>query len=227
MRNVQSSDASRRRDRIKLLLQTMVDNREKILSLITEARDGDDHLALGFKSWPEYVSTEFGGLLAQLTREDRREAVLALSATGMSTRAIAPIVGASDITVRRDLAGATYVAPEPDYVTDEADAEFDGDLSRRHVAECLTPKSVVGLDGKTYTATTKSSRRRKPLPDAFHDATYDLSRIATRLENLHQDDRFAGNREALRRHRADLFRAQTILRRLIADLGDDDQGALL
>lgn len=45
-------------------------------------------------------------------RGERQEMVQMLSAEGMSTRAIAPIVGASREQVRRDTAGDTYVSPE-------------------------------------------------------------------------------------------------------------------
>jgi hypothetical protein len=110
-----------------------------------------------------------------------------------------------------------------------AAARADKNLSRENVvANVLTiakPVTVTGLDGKSYIA-HQPSRKRRSLPAAFHDATYDLAKAATRLENLHKDDRFQSNRQAVRRHRADLFRAQTILRKLIADLGDD-QGVLI
>lgn len=255
---VDHGPATRRRDRIKLLLGTMVETKEKVLVLITEAKDGDDHLALGYRSWTEYVSTEYADLLADLNREDRRFAAFALSQTGMSTRAIAPILGVTQKTIVKDLQVIPEVSPAAreffdsdeemaevhrigDATVDEfeealATARAEGDLSRENVAakvDHLVAKTriVTGLDGKNYTATTAISsksktRRRKPLPAAFHDATYDLSKVATRLENLHKDERFTDNREAVRRHRADLFRAQTILRKLIADLGDD-QGVLL
>jgi len=98
-----AADADRRRQRIKLLLETMIQNRGKVLDLITEASESHDHIALGFKSWTDYVRTEYAGLLTRLTVEDRRETVLILSRTGLSTRAIAPIVGTNHSTIVRDL----------------------------------------------------------------------------------------------------------------------------
>jgi hypothetical protein len=226
MTNTQEVDhgpATRRRDRIKLLLGTMVETKEKVLVLITEAKDGDDHLALGYRSWTEYVSTEYAEILADLNREDRRFAAFALSQTGMSSRAIAPIVGVTDRQVRSDVAQVGNDFPPDDECPGlapivSASGQAPG-----------TVRQVIGTDGKTYISAgkpPKAKTRRKPLPDAFWDATYDLGRVTTRLENLHKDDRFQSNRQAVRRHRADLFRAQTILRKLIADLGDD-QGVLL
>lgn len=224
MSAIQPSDATRRRDRIKLLLGTMVDTKEKVLVLITEAKENDDHVALGFQSWTAYVSTEYADLLADLNREDRRFAAFALSQTGMSTRAIAPIVGVTDRQVRYDIGQVGN-----DFPPDEDACPGPQPLVITNSGRPGTTRMVTGLDGKAYIAATPvkntssktmSSQRRKPLPDAFHDATYDLGKIGTRLENLHKDDRFPEHRDKVRRYRADLFRAQTILRKLIADLGD-------
>jgi len=113
--------ADRRRQRIKLLLETMIQNRGKVLDLITEASENHDHIALGFKSWSDYVRTEYAGLLARLTVEDRRETVLILSRTGLSTRAIAPIVGVDNATVHRDLAGVASATPDVDQEIQPAD----------------------------------------------------------------------------------------------------------
>lgn len=49
----------------------------------------------------------------RLARAERQDMVQMLSEEGMSNRAIAPIVGASEPTVRRDVAGASNDAPEP------------------------------------------------------------------------------------------------------------------
>lgn len=57
-----------------------------------------------------------------------------------------------------------------------------------------------------------------PIKDSFHDATYAMSKAATKLENLHKSSAFAMNAEDLRKHKVDLFRAQTILRKIIQDL---------
>ncbi len=119
---VPRSDAQRRCQRIKLLLETMIQNRGKILDLITEASENHDHIALGFKSWTEYVSTEYAGLLTRLTVEDRRETVLILSRTGLSTRAIAPIVGVGQRTVVRDFAGESDDSPAASNLAGDADA---------------------------------------------------------------------------------------------------------
>ena len=75
----------------------------------------------------------------------------------------------------------------------------------------LTPAKVVGLDGKSYTRPEKPSEtaartiaqradkapQRRPITDAFRDATYDLWKLTEALERLTADDRFSRNREAI------------------------------
>ncbi len=80
---------------------------------------------LGHKSWAECV--EERGAQLRLPRADRREMVALLDQEGMTSRAIAPVVGMTDRQVRRDMAGGTNVPP--------ADR----------------PREKTGLDGKTYT----------------------------------------------------------------------------
>src|SRR5699024_1102822 len=86
---------------------------------------------LGHKSWAECV--EERGAQLRLPRADRRELVALLDQEGMSTRAIAPIVGASNYTVSKDLQGVRDLAPD------------------------AGPRTKTGLDGKTYT-----TQPRKP-----------------------------------------------------------------
>ncbi|MGI8716933.1 MAG: hypothetical protein ACR2JN_03795, partial [Lapillicoccus sp.] len=100
---VPRSDAQRRCQQIQLLLESMTRQKEKILFLVTEAKEHDDRLVLAYPSWPAYVSAEFAAALTELTRDDRRWFAFALSETGMSSRAIAPIVGVTDRQVRRDV----------------------------------------------------------------------------------------------------------------------------
>jgi hypothetical protein len=68
---------------------------------VTEAYERRADLALGYASWAEYATAEFKpaeGLAASV----RQQVVGLLSAQGMSTRAIAPVVGVGQSQVRRD-----------------------------------------------------------------------------------------------------------------------------
>ncbi len=98
-----AADAGRRRDRIKLLLSAMTTTTEKIADLLDAAQAEQDHVALGYASWPAYMAGEFADALAGLSAAVRRPAVVALAEGGLSTRAIAEIAGVGQSTVGRDL----------------------------------------------------------------------------------------------------------------------------
>jgi hypothetical protein len=56
------------------------------------------------------------------------------------------------------------------------------------------------------------TKNRKPLPDAFRSAAYDLTKAVERLSRLVEDDRFARNAEQVARVcRHDLLRASDLL----------------
>ena len=108
---------------------------ESIYHLIRAAYQGRAWSVLGYGSWDEYVTREFGNLHLRPPLEDRQDVVLSLREVGMSTRAIASATQISEATVRRELngSGASNDAPE---------------------SRCAV---VTGMDGKTYQA--RASRR--------------------------------------------------------------------
>ena len=108
---------------------------ESIYHLIRAAYQGRAWSVLGYGSWDEYVTREFGNLHLRPPLEDRQDVVLSLREVGMSTRAIASATQISEATVRRELngSGASNDAPE---------------------SGCAV---VTGMDGKTYQA--RASRR--------------------------------------------------------------------
>lgn len=152
-------DARRLTDRIRLLGESLAETLDKLAELIDQARTGSAWLALGYRSWTEYVSSEFADVLPRLDREPRQEFVRELASRGMSTRAIAPIIGANHVTVARDLAtpvaNATpqTPAPESEREADEGAGQTpEGEASppAPPVAEPAPRPPVTGLDGKTY-----------------------------------------------------------------------------
>lgn len=176
--------------RIGLLLGTLLDHRDKLVILMTEAREGAAHLALGYRSWTEYMSTEFADMLPRLGVDDRREVVGEMTAAGMSTRAIAPIVGVSYETVAQDLrAPVRNLTPVP----------FESARVNLSTGEIVDGRTITGIDGKTYTPPVHAPKvaRQRPLPDAYRDALYDLRKIVQRVERLTDDPRFLANRPRL------------------------------
>lgn len=158
---------------IRAELDSMIRSRDVVLEHIERARSEQDDVVLGYPSWTAYVAAEFGDALAELGRDDRRDVVAILSGSGMSTRAIASVVGVDPKTVRNDLQVGTSSPPVHEGRVLDAD------------------RAVVGLDGKGYAAERPARRkpRAKPLNRAIWDASYDLQKAVGRLDKLTQDDR--------------------------------------
>lgn len=92
-------------------------------------------IALGYASWDELAKNEFMSAIVSLTKEERKPLVQAWRAEGLSTRAIGSALGVSNYTVSKDAEGVSN----------------------------LTPASVVGIDGKTY---TRPEKTEPPVIDA-------------------------------------------------------------
>lgn len=209
--------AERRAERITLRLDAIAENYRMVLPMIREAIEKRDDLALGYRSPGDYVSDRFGQSLAGLGIEVRRAVVGELTQAGLSTRAIAPVVGVSDITVRRDQ-GATHVAPDPEPV-DAVDVEV--------VEDEIAPRpAVMGIDGKTYARPEPVAPRaapRRALPDQFFTATYDAVKKVESLHRLIGDDRFPQNAEKVAaKHRNDLLRTRDLLEQVINALPEKE-----
>jgi hypothetical protein len=151
-----------------------------------------------------------------------------LTAAGMSTRAIAPVVGVSNKTVHQDLKVLPEVTPEPQPQwqsatsvlaqtptggADAAPSEETAQADRPAVATPPRPP-VQGLDGKTYTRPEPQAPKRRPLADGFRDLSLDLSKLVARAENLVGDDRFPKNKGEVTRYAHDLARAIDALQRV-------------
>lgn len=107
------ADAERLTRRITLMAGTLREGMEKLHGLVAEAKAGNAHVALGYPSWTAYLADVLGKEPLRLERAARQELVGYLSGEGMSTRAIAPIVGASVATVKRDVSGGSSEPPAP------------------------------------------------------------------------------------------------------------------
>ncbi len=143
-----STDAARRlTERIKVLAEATAEHLDKLQMLVAQAKAGQVHVVLGYPSWTAYVADVFSAAQLSLNREDRRDVVAYLSSEGMSTRAVAGLVGVDDRTVRRDLAGAAYAAPDAPEVV-------GGDV----VEDRPEPHRITGTDGKSYPSKAVSTK---------------------------------------------------------------------
>lgn len=209
------SEAHKVTEDIRHNAKSFAEYHDRLMAAVERARSGSAHIALGYRSWTEYLSEVMGEEPMRLARGDRKDAARMLSSEGMSTRAIAPIVGASREQVRRDLRSPdTNVSPAP------APAFVDAATGEIH-DECTSDAPappVTGMDGKTYTRpeptqpAEPTKPRRRPLPDAFFDAAYDLDKNIERIQRLTEDDRFPANKEQVaRKHANDLSRIADVL----------------
>lgn len=223
-----TEDAARRiTERIRATVVHTRESIEKIQRLLTEARDGHAHVALGYDEaeWTKYMADLFADQPLRLPRDQRQALVGYLAGEGMSSRAIAPIVGATDRQVRRDI-GGTNVPPavntetgevSDDCLSDDATGEevtsfteatdtgsdpvvLADDVEEApgvEVERSPAPSrpAVTGLDGKTYTQREQSRPRRKALTDSFWTAAYDLGKRIESVHRLTEDDRFPQNAE--------------------------------
>jgi len=195
------ADARRLTTRIQLVFGSMLDQHDKLVELVGEAKATSAHVALGYPSWPAYVSAEFGELQSRLGVDDRRVLVGALTATGLPTRTIAEVAGVDHSTVVRDQKQVVHPAPPAE-------------------------RTVTGRDGKSYMAVQPERKppRRSPLPDSYRSAMRELRKSIERLARLHADDRFLANRNALHNlHWRQLSNVQALLGALDMDLGGHNQ----
>ena len=223
--SLSASEAQRLTQRIKLVASSVRDSLAKLRDLVEEARGTDAWQVLGFHSWTAYLADTLGSEPMRLDREERQELVGYLAGEGLSTRAIAPIVGVSQMQVVRDVQkpAETNVSPAPAFTpVSDTHHEFPkGDMwspdesftdstaapvvmVNTETGEVTDPtpvpvitettvtektRTVIGLDGKTYTPEARL-KQRKPITDAARDAGWELRKAVERIQRLTDDDRF-------------------------------------
>lgn len=222
MTGIEISPASAREltDRIKVGV-------DAIWELIKQAYQSRAWSALGYSSWDDYCTREFGTSRIRLPREERQEVVASMREIGMSTRAIASATGTGYGTVARELAGDPNGSPEPNPVTGTDGKTYsprprtalntahdpDDEVVPGMTAGELDELNVQPRPGPVPADPPKPKRR--PLEEQFFDATQRLSSVCTTLQNLGDDDRLPRNREQVARYRSDLLRAIDTLQRVV------------
>lgn len=218
------ASARRLTERIRLIAMTVGESIDKLKALVAEARASEAHIALGYVSWTAYLADVLGETPMRLERDVRQALVAELSEQGMSTRAIAPIVGVGVGTVHRDIEASRVPNGTPAESVSSAagsaeraeaalDAEFDptptlpprdddwipadpqtGEvIEPTTITETHTVKTVIGLDGKTYTPKPAAPRRNSIIDDA-RNAGWQLRKAIERLERIKSDDRYQKNK---------------------------------
>lgn len=162
--------------------------------LITRAYQSRAWAALGYSSWDDYCTREFGTARLKLPREERQEVVASLRDSGLSIRAIAAATGHDTKTVQKDLRQVSE-SPTPDPRVLDAH-----DRMREAMVANSRPK-ITGTDGKTYSPPKPTEKpRRSSLADAAQKAGWEFRKAVERIERIHDDDRFSANREQVAAH---------------------------
>lgn len=183
-------------DRIKVAV-------EATWQLVAEAYQSRAWSALGYSSWDDYVTREFGTARLRLPREERQEVVTSLRESGLSIRAIAAVTGDSKDTVHRALAPVSDETPADDLQSRMAGGDDLTTEEFRTVCDELVPEvdaapRINGTDGKTYPSKAPQPKpRRGPLTEDAQRAMLELDRVARRLQRIVDDDRFDRNRDAI------------------------------
>lgn len=181
-------EAQRLTKRIKLVASDVLDKWFKLQNLVEEAKNKSAWSVLGYPSWTAYLADTLGSEPMRLGRADRRELVAYLSGEGMSTRAIAPIVGVSQDTIVKDIKrGERSLSPESEPTSTTE-------------TELVEPREVTGLDGKTYTKSPSKPKRRRAVTDQARDVGWELRRAAERLTRIREDDRYSRHRSEIAEH---------------------------
>lgn len=176
-------------------------------NLRTAVRERDD-IALGYRSPADYISDRFGGRLARLGVDLRREVVREMTEMGMSVRAIAPVLGVGKSTVKRDQEHVSHMGhlhQTPESV-ERGEALADSGQTSRETSASPTDEEavaattettegadagrsanydprppVVGIDGKSY---SRPAPKPKPTPTAQSDVDEAVEFVGTIARNL-------------------------------------------
>lgn len=191
------AEARRLTERIRTALDRVSTAWADLAERVHEAQERRADLALGYASWAEYVETELRPP-AGMAVDVRRQLVGLLSGLGMSTRAIAPVVGVSQDTVVKDRARQVKddLSPAPAEVIDPATGEV------LDLAPLAPEGKSLGLDGKTYARPEPKTTepRRAALPPMVQSAGWDLTKSIERLQRLAADDRFNAHKKEMAPH---------------------------
>lgn len=200
MTSIEISPASAREltDRIKVGV-------DAIWELIKQAYTSRAWSVLGYSSWDDYCTREFGTSRIRLPREERQEVVASMREIGMSTRAIASATGVSKNTItadsQREVSQIGTPAPAPITGTDgkiyapqprPSTQQFASD---DQIAPGMTADQLDELNVKP--ADEPSAPRRRPITEAFDSATYELKRAVERVARLTEDDRLEKNKDQI------------------------------
>lgn len=207
---------------------------EAVWQLVKDAYVSRAWEALGYDSWDDYCTREFGSSRIRLPREERQEVVSSMREIGMSTRAIASATGMSKDTAARALSGVANETPAP--VTGTDGKTYPSSQPRREpepepvvktepveeqpIGNIITQDDLAELNQPVEKpAPHKTEPRAEAITSQFTSAIADLNRVLNKFNRITRDKNFPRNREKVAAmHRNDLTRAIDELQTLVDNI---------
>ena len=189
--------------------------------LIKEAYASRAWASLGYASWDDYCTQEFGTSRIRLPREERREVVSSMREIGMSTRAIASATGTPRRTVRRAMSEVGHSGP-PAPVTGTDGKTYEGRRTAKIQSGAgfygpgekieMDTESTIDIDTGELLEEHPIPKEDKPRAEAttkqFMAAVADLNRILDRFHKIKTSPNYRNNIDQLTQtHASDIDRA--------------------
>lgn len=188
--------------------------------LIKEAYASRAWASLGYASWDDYCTQEFGTSRIRLPREERREVVASMREIGMSVRAISSATGDHYSTVSRELGRVANATPAPVTGTDGKTYEGRRTTKVQSGAGFYGPGEKIEMDTEsTIDIDTGEILEEHPIPKEdkpraeattkqFMAAVADLNRILDRFHKIKTSPNYRNNIDQLTQtHASDIDRA--------------------
>ena len=188
--------------------------------LIKEAYVSRAWASLGYSSWDDYCTREFGTSRIRLPREERQEVVASMREIGMSVRAISSATGDHYSTVSRELGRVANATPAPITGTDGKTYEGRRTAKIQSGAGFYGPGEKIEMDTEsTIDIDTGEILEEHPIPKEdkpraeattkqFMAAVADLNRILDRFHKIKTSPNYRNNIDQLTQtHASDIDRA--------------------
>jgi hypothetical protein len=187
----------------KALTKKIQTGLEDTVNLLQQAWEGRIWLALGHKTWDDYVKAEFPTAPLALPMSKRKPTVASLAERGWSSRAIATVTGVDKDTVNQDIRDvkAEQLAENPPVDGDtEPQIGDDGEVIEGEIVSEDVTRTVNSLDGKERTVTVTPAKPKGVVVNIVSNANTvkkSLEKVYTDLCALYDRDDYEENKEAV------------------------------
>jgi hypothetical protein len=154
---------------LRAQIRSVADIIERAKGLIAQAKTSEIHVALGYRSWPEYFANVVGSEMGKLHIDDRRRIVEVLAVEGLSAPVIGDAVGVSHTTVLRDKA---VIQARPEHPVPLPTTITSRDGSQRPAHRPPRPKPRPPTDEeRAHAIAERIGERARGLAKACRDIT--------------------------------------------------------